>query len=106
MNSIDAFTFGLNAKSATPKAQSCATTSEHTNDHSLRKCVERAMEEYFSHLDGQDCSDLYQLVLQEVEEPLLTVVMKHTQNNQSKATALLGLNRGTLRKKLKRYDLL
>jgi len=74
--------------------------------HSLRHCVERAMEEYFSHLDGQTCSDLYQMVLQEVEDPLLTAVMKYTRNNQSKASEMLGLNRGTLRKKLKLYDLL
>ncbi len=74
--------------------------------HSLRYCVERAMEEYFSHLDGQTCTDLYQLVLQEVEDPLLTAVMKYTRNNQSKASEMLGLNRGTLRKKLKLYELL
>lgn len=74
--------------------------------HSLRHCVERAMEEYFSHLDGQTCTDLYQLVLQEVEDPLFNAVMKYTGNNQSKASEMLGLNRGTLRKKLKLYDLL
>ncbi len=74
--------------------------------HSLRHCVERAMEEYFSHLDGQTCTDLYQLVQQEVEDPLLSAVMKYTRNNQSKASEMLGLNRGTLRKKLKLYDLL
>jgi len=73
---------------------------------SLRHCVERAMEEYFSHLDGQTCTDLYQLVLQEVEDPLFNAVMKYTRNNQSKASEMLGLNRGTLRKKLKLYDLL
>jgi Fis family transcriptional regulator len=73
---------------------------------SLRGCVERAMEDYFSHLDGQTCTDLYQLVLQEVEDPLLTAVMKYTRNNQSKASEMLGLNRGTLRKKLKLYNLL
>ena len=108
MNSIDTLAFGNNAKLMTPTEQLCAPIPEHTQakNHSLRQCVELAMEEYFSHLDGQDCTDLYQLVLQEVEEPLLNVVMKHSKNNQSKATALLGLNRGTLRKKLKLYDLL
>jgi Fis family transcriptional regulator len=45
-------------------------------------------------------------VLTEVETPLLEAVMKYTKNNQSKAAELLGLNRGTLRKKLKQYDLL
>lgn len=81
-------------------------TDTSADNHSLRHCVERTMEEYFSHLDGQTCTDLYQLVLQEVEDPLLTAVMKYTRNNQSKASEMLGLNRGTLRKKLKLYDLL
>jgi len=44
--------------------------------------------------------------MQQVEAPLFECVMEHTQDNQSKAAALLGLNRGTLRKKLKQYDLL
>ena len=86
--------------------ESALDTDSEGQDHSLRQCVERAMEEYFVHLDGQSCTDLYQLVLQEVEDPLLSAVMKYTRNNQSKASEMLGLNRGTLRKKLKLYDLL
>ncbi len=81
-------------------------TAPKGQNHSLRHCVERAIDEYFSHLDGQDCTDLYQLVLREVEDPLLTAVMKYTGNNQSRASEILGLNRGTLRKKLKLYDLM
>ena len=98
MNSVQKHAFEHND-------QFCETDMPAEN-HSLRHCVERAMEEYFSHLDGQTCTDLYQLVLQEVEDPLLTAVMKYTRNNQSKASEMLGLNRGTLRKKLKLYDLL
>lgn len=49
---------------------------------------------------------MYQLVLSEVEAPLLEQVMKYTRNNQTKASTMLGLNRGTLRKKLKQYGLL
>jgi len=49
---------------------------------------------------------LYDLVLAEVEAPLLEVTLTYVQGNQSKAAELLGLNRGTLRKKLKQYDLL
>jgi Fis family transcriptional regulator len=51
-------------------------------------------------------SNLHELVIKEVEEPLLTAVMEHTCNNQSKASIMLGLNRGTLRTKLKQYGLL
>ena len=56
--------------------------------------------------DGQQPNALYDLFMQQVEAPLFECVMEHTQDNQSKAAALLGLNRGTLRKKLKQYDLL
>ncbi len=73
---------------------------------SLREYVEQAMAHYFSQLDGQPATDLYQLVLEQVESPLLEAVMAYTGGNQSKAAAMLGLNRGTLRKKLKHYDLL
>ena len=72
----------------------------------LRQCVEHALTDYFVHLDGQTCTDLYQLVLKEVEAPLLAAVMNYTGDNQSKTAEMLGLNRGTLRKKLKEYDLL
>ncbi|MAT51355.1 MAG: DNA-binding transcriptional regulator Fis [Porticoccaceae bacterium] len=73
---------------------------------SLRDHVEQAMSAYFSELDGQPASDLYQLVLEQVEAPLLSAVMHYTQRNQSRAAEMLGLNRGTLRKKLKQYNLL
>ncbi len=72
----------------------------------LRDCVEKALANYFSHLEGQSVTDVYQMVLSEVEAPLLEVVMSHVRGNQTKASVLLGLNRGTLRKKLKQYGLL
>lgn len=73
---------------------------------SLRDHVEEAMAQYFNQLDGQTTTGLYQMVLEQVESPLLTAVMDYTGNNQSRAAEMLGLNRGTLRKKLKQYDLL
>lgn len=75
-------------------------------DQSLRDCVERAVSNYFEHLEGHDVTDVYEMVLAEVEAPLLEVVMKNTRHNQTKAAEVLGLNRGTLRKKLKQYGLL
>jgi len=74
--------------------------------HTLKECVHAAIDKFFNHLDGQPAADLYDMVMAEVEEPLLQVVMKHARDNQSKAAAILGLNRGTLRKKLKQYDML
>lgn len=75
-------------------------------EQSLRACVEMTMENYFRNLDGQAVSDVYDMVLAEIEAPLLEVVMKNTRQNQTKASDILGLNRGTLRKKLKQYGLL
>ena len=72
----------------------------------LRDSVSIALKNYFSHLDGQAVTDVYEMVLSEVEAPLLEEVMKYTRNNQTKASVMLGLNRGTLRKKLKQNGLL
>lgn len=80
--------------------------NENVQEQSLRSSVESTMENYFHHLDGQSVTDVYDMVLQEIEAPLLEIVMKNTRQNQTKAAELLGLNRGTLRKKLKRYSLL
>ncbi|MEE4302343.1 MAG: DNA-binding transcriptional regulator Fis [Pseudomonadales bacterium] len=69
----------------------------------LSVCVERAVEAYFDDLDGEQARELYKLVLDEVEAPLLRSVMRRTDGNQSRAAEILGLSRGTLRKKLKQY---
>ena len=80
--------------------------TQSSESPSLRDSVATALSNYFTHLDGQPATDVYQLVLSEVEAPLLEAVMQYTRNNQTKASILLGLNRGTLRKKLKQYGLL
>lgn len=72
----------------------------------LAVCVERAVEAYFDDLDGEPAMDLYALVLDEVEAPLLRAVLRRTDGNQSRAAEFLGLSRGTLRKKLKQHGLL
>ena len=72
----------------------------------LRQTVESAVKGYFQQMGGQPITNLYDLVLAEVEEPLLKSVMEETRGNQSRAAITLGLSRGTLRKKLKSYDLL
>lgn len=77
-----------------------------TQETSLRTEVDRALHRYFQHLENEPVTDLYQMVMSEVEAPLMEAVMRHTGNNQSKASIMLGLNRGTLRTKLKQYGLL
>lgn len=71
----------------------------------LRDSVKQALRNYLSQLDGQDVNDLYELVLSEVEYPMLDMVMQYTRGNQTRAANMLGINRGTLRKKLKKYGM-
>ena len=66
----------------------------------LRECVARAVRRYLADLDSQMPEGLYELVLHEVETPLLREVLQWSGGNQSKAAAALGINRATLRKKL------
>ncbi|HEY6131271.1 MAG TPA: DNA-binding transcriptional regulator Fis [Halioglobus sp.] len=72
----------------------------------LREAVTAAMRKYLDELDGQLSTDVYQMVLAEIEAPLLAEIMRYTRNNQTRASLMLGLNRGTLRKKLKQYNLI
>ena len=76
------------------------------DDRPLREAVEASLARYFDHLDGSSVTDLYAMVMAEVEAPLLASVLEHTQGNQTRAAEMLGLNRGTLRKKLKQYGLI
>jgi Fis family transcriptional regulator len=71
----------------------------------LSDAVARCVQRYLEEIEGELPTDFYQLVLSQVEPPMLEAVLAHTRNNQSKAAYLLGLNRGTLRKKLKQYNL-
>ena len=71
----------------------------------LRNHAERALSDYFTSLNGHRPSHLYDLVLREVEEPLFRVVLDYAEGNQSRAAVILGINRGTLRKKLKELGL-
>ncbi|MBO6558204.1 MAG: hypothetical protein JJ934_15490 [Pseudomonadales bacterium] len=72
----------------------------------INRAVQEAVDEYLRMMDDEQVTDLYELVLSEMEAPLLRSVLNHTNQNQSKAAAALGLNRATLRKKLRKYRLL
>jgi Fis family transcriptional regulator, factor for inversion stimulation protein len=71
----------------------------------LRDAVHVAMSLYFDQLNGHRPDGLYRLVMEEVERPLLQMLMHRCDGNQTRAAQCLGLNRGTLRKKLKHYGL-
>ena len=72
----------------------------------LRDLTAEALRKYFRDLNGHKPGELYELVLGEVEGPLFETVMTYTEGNQSQAAEILGINRATLRKKLKHYQLL
>ena len=71
----------------------------------LRDYVAKAVRRYLLDLGDCESHELYDIVLREIEVPMLVEVMRHCEGNQSKAAATLGLNRATLRKKLKEYGL-
>lgn len=71
----------------------------------LKTSVQAALELYFSDLDGHQADDVYDMVIGQVELAMLESVMQHTRGNQTRAAEVLGINRSTLRKKLKVYDL-
>ncbi len=73
---------------------------------SLRENVAEVIRHYFANLKGEEPSNIYDFFLDEIEEPLLAAVMKFTRNNQSEAARILGLSRGTLRTKLKKFGML
>ncbi|PKM32014.1 MAG: DNA-binding transcriptional regulator Fis [Gammaproteobacteria bacterium HGW-Gammaproteobacteria-11] len=98
---------GTDSVSELPDSLPCTTPDPLSqSSQTLRDSVELALKNYFEHLDGQDVTDVYNMVLCEVEAPLLESVMEHVKGNQTRASEILGLNRGTLRKKLKQYGLL
>ncbi|MEO8401215.1 MAG: helix-turn-helix domain-containing protein [Gammaproteobacteria bacterium] len=73
---------------------------------SLRENVTEVMQHYFANLKGEEPRHVYDFFLDEIEEPLFAVVMKFTRNNQSETARILGLSRGTLRAKLKKFGML
>lgn len=72
---------------------------------SLRAYVRSSLENYIEQLDGEQPEGLFDMVMSEVEAPMLEVVLELSRGNQTQAARMLGINRGTLRKKLSQYGL-
>ena len=66
----------------------------------IEECIHRSLERYFRDLDGEKPCAIYEMVLSQVERPVLEVVMREAEGNQTYAAQLLGINRNTLRRKL------
>ena len=71
----------------------------------LNEFVRQSMKDYFEKIDGYSINNIYSLVVGEVEKPLIEETIKYCKGNQSKASEILGLSRGTLRKKMKQYNI-
>ena len=86
--------------------QELMSESISTEVVTLRENVAEVIGHYFTSLKGEEPRHVYDFFLDEIEEPLLSVVMKYTRYNQSEAARILGLSRGTLRAKLKKFGML
>jgi Fis family transcriptional regulator len=75
------------------------------NENEISICVRKALDGYFKDLDGEKPSAIYEMVVGCVEKPLLQVILDHAQGNQTRAAEILGLNRNTLRKKMKTHGI-
>ena len=76
-----------------------------TSSIPFREMVTTALDQYFKDLNGEIPVDLYEMVLVEVEKPLLEIVLRESKGNVSLAAKTLGINRGTLRTRLQKYGL-
>ena len=86
------------------------TDPENSNSNNeeisqLSHAVKHSIRRYLYELEGTLPNNMYELVLRQVERPLFEAILEHTKGNQSRAAEMLGLNRGTLRKKLRSYNL-
>ena len=70
------------------------------------RSVERSLDEYFTRLDGETLTGVYDMVIGHVERALLVSIMDRAQGNQTQAADMLGMNRNTLRSKLTRYKII
>jgi len=76
-----------------------------TKTDPLSECIMHSMKQYFEDLNGEQPQNLHNFFINEVEKPFLQVVMQQVKGNQTRAAEMLGINRNTLRKKLKAYNL-
>ena len=77
----------------------------HYPDQPLAQCVAATVRRYLDDLGDSAPTNLYQLLLEQIEKPLMAVVMERARGNRCRAADVLGINRNTLRKKLQQYDL-
>ena len=76
------------------------------NENDMARYVRKTLKEYFKDLDGEEpCCDMFDMVMNCVEKPLLEMVLEHVGGNQTRAAETLGINRNTLRKKMQQHGI-
>lgn len=88
-----------------PLTVTTVTSQDQITKKPLRDSVKTSVKNYLAQLNGKEVNNLYEMVLAELEHPLLDMIMQHTRGNQTRAANMMGINRGTLRKKLKKYGM-
>lgn len=83
-----------------------AAVGQPSETTTLNEIVKETLHNYFSNVGEEKLVDFYAILLEEIEKPLLEVLINHTHYNQVKMAQILGISRGTLRKKLKQYGML
>ncbi|WP_394807599.1 helix-turn-helix domain-containing protein [Nitrosomonas sp.] len=74
-------------------------------ENEIVSCIRKAIGGYLNDLDGEKPGNLYSMVIQSVEKPLIEIAIQHTKGNQTQAAELLGINRNTLRQKMKQFQI-
>jgi Fis family transcriptional regulator len=74
-------------------------------ENEIASCIRKAIGSYLNDLDGEKPGHIYNMVIHSVEKPLIEIAIQHTQGNQTQAAELLGINRNTLRQKMKQYQI-
>lgn len=95
----------MNMEASQKKIDIVSIKSNVTYETPLSVHVRRAVEQYFLKLNGHPAADLYDMVVGEVERPLIETVLAHTGHNQTRAAKVLGMSRSTLRKKMDQYNI-
>ena len=103
-NIVNAATLRRETSPQISQAPQISQTSQ-TSHQTLRDAVRTCLEKYFADLDGHEPAEIHQLVMNEVEPAMLETVMRFARGNQTRAADMLGINRTTLRKKLRQYGL-
>ena len=74
-------------------------------ENEIAACMRRSLNRYFKDLDGETPSEVYTMLVRAVEQPLLAYLLDRAEGNQTRAAEMLGINRNTLRKKMREHGL-